>query len=251
VVLIVLLAVVAWIVAAIGLPALVAYVALNHHEPYLGVRASTSGLTSVPADISSIRFKPSNVDKAFFRAVGFNGGKDTVVTKWTRPVVHVWIAGPALPSDRRTLTRIVAMVNRADEGHPRFVVGSTDVQISIAFQRHAAFVAGQRWGDNAAGVCLFDYRLPSFALSSAQIKIDDALPASTGERQATLYHEFGHAVGLTDTSAARWRDTIMFHETGGPGSYTRLDLAVIRMLYDPRVTAGEPRAEVMATWRHR
>ena len=251
VVLVVLLAALVWLVAAIGLPGFVAYLVLNHHEPYPGRSNSTSGLTSVPADISSLRFKPTAQDKAFFRAVGFNGGKDMLITKWTRPLVHVWIAEPALPSDRHALTRIVAMVNKADEGRPRFVVGNADVEIRITFQRHAAFVAGQKWGEKAAGVCLFDYRVPSFALSSAQIRIDDALSRTSGERQATLYHEFGHAIGLTDTSAGRWSDTIMFHETGGPASYTRLDLAVIRMLYDPRVIPGETRAAALATWRPR
>jgi Protein of unknown function (DUF2927) len=250
VVAVVLLSIIAWIVAALGIPAVIAYVA-TVHDPFLDHGSSHAGLTTVPADISSVRFKPGASDRAFFRAVGFNGAKNTVVTKWTRSVVHVWIAGLAQPSDRRVLTRVVAMVNRADEGRPRFVVGDADAEIRITFQQHAAFVAGQKWGDRAAGVCLFDYSVPGFALASAQIRIDDALPASTGERQATLYHEFGHAVGLTDATADRWRDTIMFHQTGGPSSYTRLDLAVIRMLYDPRVTAGESRPDVMATWRHR
>ncbi len=208
-------AVVSWLIVTVGLPAGLGLYVLHQQSGQAWQTGPDEGLSSVPADISASSFRPTASDKAYFRAIGFNGRRDTCVTKWTLPVVHVWMSSGARAEDRRTLTKVLAMVNKADRGRPRFVASDTHVEITITYPRHAVFVKDQRWGDRAAGVCKFDYSLPSYQMSFAAIEIDGAMPSWSPERRATLYHEFGHAIGLADTQAARWRDVIMFHETGG------------------------------------
>ena len=216
----------------------------------VGTTRSDAGLTHVPASITATHFKPTRADKAFFAAVGFNSRRDSYVVKWDVPVVHVRVLGRSRPEDRHTLAAILAMLNRTDHGRPRFVLTAGRPDISIRYVAHERFVASQKWGDRVAGVCFFSYR-SSGSLSGARIRLDDALTDVGGERPGTLFHEFGHAIGLDDARASRWRDTIMYFETGGATSFTRQDLAAIRMLYDTRVRAGEAREPALATWSGR
>ena len=234
-----------WAALVMGLPWLAAVV--GDRTAGTPSPRSDAGLTRVPAAIAAADFKPSPQERSYFAAVGFNSRQGTYVVKWDQSVVRVAILGPARAGDRRTLATVLRMVDRTDHVHPRFVMSCDHPDITIRFVAHDRFVASQKWGDKVAGVCFFDYAA-SGGLSSARIRIDDALTTSSGERPSTLFHEFGHAIGLDDTKAARWRDTIMYYETGGPTSYTRLDLAAIRMLYDSRVSIGEAREPAISTW---
>ena len=188
----------------------------------------------------------SAIQRAYFLEVGFTAGDDNVLARWTKPVVRVAVHGRTLPGDRRVVAEMLATVNSTIDS-PHFVYQTTRPDVVIRFVDHTEFERHNTLGPDTIGICTQRWSR-SYGFTGGPIYIDNRSDYRS-ERAGVLYHEFGHSLGLNDTSSVRYRKTIMYKSANHVMSFTALDLAALRILYDPLVKAGYSRDDVRIAWR--
>jgi len=199
-----------------------------------------------PTPVEGASFRPNDAQRAYFREVAFDPDAERHAVKWREPTVSVAIEGSSTVEDRRIVDEILATVN-ATIDRPEFVYSTDDPDVVISIVDHETFAREANEDDEAIGWCNSRYSSTAFTIWDAEILVDGS-PEYRDVRSAILYHELGHALGLTDTDTERWDCAIMYYVVDDPARYTALDLAAIGMLYDPRVEAGDTVRDVADLW---
>lgn len=218
--------------------------------PAAGSRVVPVAADSGPRPAPYESFRPSSAEAAYFMAIAFAHRRDDRIFRWARgPMVHVAIVGPRSAGDEAIVRAIVSTIDGTIPA-PYFVYLAQDdrpeIRVSIV---DADTFARKGKSADTVGYCDSFYQHGSDAYVRARIVIEDT-PELRPDRSAILWHEFGHALGLGDSRDDSYTSTIMFYRLvdGGPRSFTTFDLAAVRMLYDPRMHAGDTRARVARLW---
>lgn len=177
-------------------------------------------------------------------AVGSEYGDDAeVVCKWTQRVKYC-VLGDATDEDRALIARLCERLNAID-GFPGIeeVSRETSANMTVSFiSREEIMETFEHADANCGGMAAYQWDSATGRIKSARCAVDSALGA---DRANTVCEEFLQSLGPAN-------DSYMFSESVFYQGYTLMpfpseaDLAVMEMLYSPRIPAGTPKLEAIS-----
>jgi hypothetical protein len=185
-------------------------------------------------------------EKAYFMRVGIAFDHNQRIGRWDQPTVGVSLRGDYSFRDRQIVREMLGSLNDLID-EPQFVYATQTPEIVITFVPHGTFTRLKGRGKDAIGFCVPAHRTDS-TLAGAHIYIDLS-PRPHVAREGTIYHEFGHALGLKDTRSTTFRRCLMYYRANGASSFTELDRSAIDILYNSGLEPGDTRDEAQQAIR--
>ncbi len=197
---------------------------------------ATPVATVTPTPATSLRDNYSSAAISLFRDAAFtSSGKEYGLLRWDSPVV-VSIGGSPTSDDITTVHANLQDITAAT-GHPIRVAGegeASNVQVLFGLQRDfRLWLPGAVYTDITVGLARRWWT--NFRMTQSTIVVD--FTRSGWERNNLVIHEIAHAFGMLHADGDS--DSVYFpFLTGKFERFRPLDLEVMKLLYDDRITPG-------------
>jgi len=186
-------------------------------------------------------FYATQTQADYFMKVGFIDGDHTTLSRWNKTSLVVSLSGSYTQQDVQTVDDALDSMEEA-MGSPQLVRRQGDSDIQISYVTHDAMLKVAE--ANSPGCCAT--RTLAHNMVSAHIYIDTD-PSVAHYRDGTVCHELGHSLGLADTYDATYAAGMMFGTVTDVQGFSDLDFVALRILYDPKLSSGQTRAEAQTT----
>ena len=192
--------------------------------------------TATPTPATSLRDDYSSAAISLFRDAAFtSSGKESRLLRWDSPVV-VSVGGSPTSDDITTVHANLQDITAAT-GHPIPVAEegeASNVQVIFGLQRDfGLWLPGAVYTDRTVGLARRWWN--NFRMTQSTIVVD--FTRSGWERNNLVIHEIAHAFGMLHADGDS--DSVYFpFLTGKFERFRPLDLEVMKLLYDDRITPG-------------